>query len=130
MIKRIEISDARYQLGGNAGSDAIHQNPVYSYAVTQLFDDSGNIGYGLAFTLGQGNELVCKAAQYYAKQLQGKDIEELMSDFGAFFKKLSDDQQFRWLGPHKGIVHLALASVTNACYDLWAKKEVFHCGSY
>lgn len=123
MIKRIEVSDARYQLGGNAGSDAIHQNPVYSYAVTQLFDDSGHTGYGLAFTLGEGNELVCKAAQYYAKQLQGKDIEELMSDFGAFFKKLSDDQQFRWLGPHKGIVHLALASVTNACYDLWAKKR-------
>lgn len=123
MIKRIEVSDARYKLGGNAGSDAIHQNPVYSYAVTQLFDDSGNTGYGLAFTLGEGNDLVCKAAHYYAKQLQGKDIEELMSDFGTFFKKLSDDQQFRWLGPHKGVVHLALASVTNACYDLWAKKR-------
>ena len=123
MIKRIEVSDARYKLDGNAGSDAIHQDPVYSYAVTQLFDDTGITGFGLAFTLGEGNDLVCKAAQYYAKQLQGKDIEEIMADFGATFRKLSDDQQFRWLGPHKGVVHLALASVTNACYDLWAKKR-------
>ena len=123
MIKRIEVSDTRYKLDGNAGSDAIHQDPVYSYAVTQLFDDTGLTGHGLAFTLGEGNDLVCKAAQYYAQQLQGKDIEEIMSDFGTVFRKLSDDQQFRWLGPHKGVVHLALASVTNACYDLWAKKR-------
>jgi L-fuconate dehydratase len=123
MIKRIEVSDARYRLDGNAGSDAIHQDPVYSYAVTRLFDDTGITGFGLAFTLGEGNDLVCKAATYYAKQLQGKDIEEIMADFGATFRKLSDDQQFRWLGPHKGVVHLALASVTNACYDLWAKRR-------
>lgn len=123
MIKKIEVADLRYQLEGSAGSDAIHRNPVYSYATTRLHDDSGLNGVGFAFTLGEGNDLVCKAAKYYAEQLVGKDIEDSMADFGNLFRQLSNDQQFRWLGPHKGVVHLALASVTNACYDLWAKKR-------
>jgi L-fuconate dehydratase len=123
MITKVNISDIRYPLDGNAGSDAIHRDPVYSYAVTQLRDDSGITGIGFAFTLGEGNDLVCKAAEYYARQLVGKDIEDTMVNFGELFKELSNDQQFRWLGPHKGVVHLALASVTNACYDLWAKKR-------
>jgi L-fuconate dehydratase len=123
MINKIHVSDVRYPLQGNAGSDAIHRDPVYSYAVTKLRDDSGITGTGFAFTLGEGNDLVCKAAEYYARQLVGADIEEMMANFGKLFNKLSNDQQFRWLGPHKGVVHLALASVTNACYDLWAKKR-------
>ena len=123
MIQRIEIRDARFELEKGAGSDAIHRDPTYSYAVTNLIDDSGLVGTGFAFTLGDGNDLVCKAAGFYAEQLKGMDIETLMSDFGAVFNRLSNEQQFRWLGPHKGIVHLALASVTNACYDLWAKKR-------
>jgi len=123
MIKEIAVKDVRYKLENGAGSDAIHRNPVYSYAVTSLIDDSGITGTGFAFTLGEGNDLVCKAAAFYAQHLKGKDIDELMSDFGALFNRLSNEQQFRWLGPHKGVVHLALASVTNACYDLWAKKR-------
>lgn len=123
MIKNIQVNDVRFPLDKGAGSDAIHRDPIYSYAVTNLIDDSGLIGTGFAFTLGEGNDLVCKAAQFYAAQLKGRDIEELMSDFGNVFNQLSNEQQFRWLGPHKGIVHLALASVTNACYDLWAKKR-------
>jgi L-fuconate dehydratase len=123
MVTKVQVRDARYPLDGNAGSDAIHRDPVYSYAVTQLIDDSGIVGSGFAFTLGEGNELVCQAANYYAQKLIGKDIEDTMSSFGELFKQLSNDQQFRWLGPHKGIVHLALASITNACYDLWAKKR-------
>jgi L-fuconate dehydratase len=123
MIQKIQISDRRFPLAKGAGSDAIHRDPIYSYAVTNLIDDSGLIGTGFAFTLGEGNDLVCKAAQFYADQLKGKDIEELMLNFGTVFNQLSNEQQFRWLGPHKGVVHLALASVTNACYDLWAKKR-------
>ena len=123
MIKSIEIRDARFALEKGAGSDAIHRDPTYSYAVTNLIDDSGLVGTGFAFTLGEGNDLVCKAAGFYAQQLKGMDIETLMSDFGAVFNRLSNEQQFRWLGPHKGIVHLALASITNACFDLWAKKR-------
>ncbi|MBS1605817.1 MAG: mandelate racemase [Bacteroidetes bacterium] len=123
MIKQVSVADRRFPLQGGAGSDAIHKNPVYSYAVTQLIDDSGLTGTGLAFTLGEGNELVCQAAAFYAQRLKGRDIEELMKDFGAVFRDLSNEQQFRWLGPHKGVVHLGLASVTNACFDLWAKRR-------
>lgn len=123
MISKINILDKRFELSTGAGSDAIHKDPQYSYAVTQMTDDKGTIGTGLAFTLGEGNDLVCNAAKFYANQLQGSDIEELMADFGQTFNKLSNEQQFRWLGPHKGVVHLGLASVTNACFDLWAKKR-------
>ena len=123
MIKRVSISDKRFPLHNGAGSDAIHKNPVYSYAVTQLTDENGLTGTGLAFTLGEGNDLVCRAASFYAEQLKGKDIEEIMQDFGTLFRNLSNEQQFRWLGPHKGVVHLGLASVTNACFDLWAKRR-------
>lgn len=123
MIKKITVQDLRYKLEKGAGSDAIHQDPLYSYAVTNLIDDSGIVGTGFAFTLGEGNDLVCKAAEFYAKCLVGKDIEEVMDTFGILFNQLSNEQQFRWLGPHKGVVHLGLASVTNACYDLWAKKR-------
>nr|WP_294894527.1 enolase C-terminal domain-like protein [uncultured Pedobacter sp.] len=123
MIKKIDVSDARFPLAKGAGSDAIHRDPIYSYAVTNLLDENGLTGTGFAFTLGEGNDLVCKAAKFYAEQLKGRDIEELMANFGSVFNQLSNEQQFRWLGPHKGVVQLALASVTNACYDLWAKKR-------
>ncbi len=123
MIQDIGISDKRFQLSAGAGSDAIHKDPQYSYAVTQLKDEKGHIGTGLAFTVGAGNDLVCSAAKFYAEKLKCFDIEELMRDFGNTFKTLSNEQQFRWLGPHKGVVHLGLASVTNACYDLWAKQR-------
>lgn len=123
MITTYDIQDRRFPLNTGAGSDAIHKDPVYSYAVTRLLDDKGRVGTGLAFTIGAGNELVCQAAAFYAERLKGIPIEELMANFGAIFNTLSNEQQFRWLGPHKGIVHLALASVTNACFDLWAKTR-------
>ncbi len=122
-ITAITTRDARFPIGAGHGSDAVHQDPVYSYAVTLLRDDRGRVGSGLAFTLGAGNQLVCEAAKFYAARLQGLDIEEIMADFGARQKAMADEQQFRWLGPHKGIVQLALASVTNACWDLWAKSR-------
>ncbi|MDB6017199.1 MAG: mandelate racemase [Pedosphaera sp.] len=123
MIQHISIRDARYPIGHGHGSDAIHRDPIYSYAVTELHDDQGRIGTGLAFTLGEGNQLVCAAAQFYAQRLVGKSIETIMADFGALQRVMADEQQFRWLGPHKGIVQLALASVTNACWDMWAKTR-------
>ena len=123
MITRTSVRDARFPLTGGAGSDAIHRDPVYSYAVTMLEDNRGRTGTGLAFTLGEGNDLVCRAAQFYAERLRGCDIEEIMAGFGSLQREMADEQQFRWLGPHKGVVHLALGSVTNACFDLWAKRR-------
>lgn len=123
MIETSSNHDVRYPIGHGRGSDAIHKDPVYSYAVTELHDDKGLTGVGLAFTLGEGNQLVCEAAKFYAQQLVGNPIEEIMAGFGVLQHTLADEQQFRWLGPHKGVVQLALASVTNACWDLWAKTR-------
>ena len=123
MITRISTRDARYPIGSGHGSDAIHKDPIYSYAVALLHDDSGQVGTGLAFTLGEGNDLVCRAAAFYAERLVNRDIEEIMANFGAIQHAMAEEQQFRWLGPHKGVVQLALASVTNACWDLWAKRR-------
>jgi L-fuconate dehydratase len=123
MIRSVSTRDARYPIGHGHGSDAIHRDPIYSYSVTQLHDDRGRTGVGLAFTLGEGNQLVCEAARFYAQRLVGKPIEEIVTRFGALQREMADEQQFRWLGPHKGVVQLALASVTNACWDLWAKTR-------
>jgi L-fuconate dehydratase len=122
-ISKISTRDARFTLPHGAGSDAVHRDPVYSYAVTLLEDSVGRTGSGLAFTLGAGNELVCRAAEFYAQRLLGHDIEQIMAGFGQLQRAMANEQQFRWLGPHKGVVQLALASVTNACWDLWAKTR-------
>ncbi|MBP7142300.1 MAG: hypothetical protein KBA71_10365 [Opitutaceae bacterium] len=123
MIVTCSTHDARFDIGTQAGSDAVHKNPRYSYAVTLLRDTHGREGSGLAFTLGAGNDLVCRVAELLAGKLVGREIEDVMADFGAVQRQMSDDPQLRWLGPHKGVVHLALASVTNACWDLWAKTR-------
>jgi L-fuconate dehydratase len=122
-IERISVFDRRYSLPSGAGSDAVHTDPEYCLAVTQLESGSGESGTGFALTLGEGNRLVCEAIQLLAKPLQGRSIEELMAEFGTVARELADDPALRWLGPHKGVVHLALASITNACFDLWAKSR-------
>ena len=122
-IKEFSTRDARYQLEPGEGSDAVHSVPQYSFAVTQIALDNGLQGTGLVLTMGAGNDLVCSAIGILAKRLIGEDIEELMANFGTKFREMADDPQMRWLGPHKGVVHLALASITNACFDLWAKAR-------
>ncbi len=122
-ITRVSTRDARYTLQPGEGVDAVHSEPQYSYAVTLLETDAGVTGTGLTFTLGAGNDLVCRAIEALAEPLVGRDLEELMSEFGWIQRSLADHPQYRWLGPHKGVVHLALASLTNACFDLWAKSR-------
>ena len=122
-ITRINTRDARYPLKPGEGTDSIHMDPVYSYAVTLLESDDGLVGTGLAFTLGDGNGEICRMIEEMALPLVGREIEALMAEFGVFFKAIADHPRWRWLGPHKGMVHLALASITNACFDLWAKER-------
>lgn len=122
-IVEVDIIDKRFVMGDAAGSDSVHTNPQYSYAVCHLKTDTGIQGIGLAFTLGHGNDLVCKAIEYLSLRLKGKDIETLMADFGRCYRSMADDPALRWLGPHKGVVHLALAAIVNACFDLWAKSR-------
>jgi L-fuconate dehydratase len=121
-IDSISTRDARFPLPPGAGTDSVHTNPEYCLAVTLLA--SGNLcGTGIVLTLGEGNRLVCETIELLAKSLAGLPIEELMVDFGRRSRMLADDRCLRWLGPHKGVVHLALASITNACFDLWAKSR-------
>ncbi len=122
-IRSVSTYDARFPLPPGAGTDSVHTNSEYSFAVTSLAGENGLRGTGIALTLGNGNKLVCEAIEMLAKPLAGSTIEELMADFGRVSRKLADDPSLRWLGPHKGVVHLALASITNACFDLWAKSR-------
>jgi L-fuconate dehydratase len=122
LIVSVETRDARFPLECGAGSDAVHSGSEYAFATT-LLATPGMFGTGIALTLGRGNELVCKAAEMLGASLVGREIEELMANFGQVSHQLAQDPQLRWLGPHKGVVHLALASLTNACFDLWAKAR-------
>jgi len=122
-IQSISTVDARFALPAGAGTDSVHTSPVYCMALTRLAGDRRISGTGVALTLGDGNRLVCEAIELLARQLVGMEINELMSRFGDVSRRLADDPSLRWLGPHKGVVHLALASVTNACFDLWAKSR-------
>src|SRR5712692_9061000 len=123
IINKISARDARFPLPQGAGTDSVHTNSEYCLAVTLLESEGRLCGTGIALTLGEGNRLVCEAIELLARPLTGMVIEELMSDFGRMSRRLSDDPSLRWLGPHKGVVHLALASITNACFDLWAKSR-------
>lgn len=120
-ITAISTQDRRFALGEGVGTDSIHQTPQYSYAVCILKTATTIEGVGLAFTLGAGNDLVCRAIDYLAQPLVGLDIEGLMADFGSMYRRMADSPSLRWLGPQKGVVQLALAAVVNACFDLWAK---------
>lgn len=122
-ITGIAVADKRFLLEDGAGSDAVHTVPQYAYAVCKLKTDTNLEGVGLTFTLGEGNDLVCTAVRYLAQELVGREINELMAGFGQVFAALTDSPCYRWLGPHKGVIHLALASITNACFDLWAKSK-------
>jgi L-fuconate dehydratase len=122
-ITGIEVEDRRFPLDGGAGSDAVHTAGEYAFAVTRLKTDGPLEGCGIALTLGRGNSLVCEAIEQSGSALLNQEIEALMADFGTASRRLADDPALRWLGPHKGVVHLALASVVNACFDLWAKSR-------
>ncbi|MEZ6044164.1 MAG: enolase C-terminal domain-like protein [Planctomycetaceae bacterium] len=123
LIKQIRTMDVRYKLEGQDGSDAIHKDPVYSYAVTLLELGDGEYGTGLSYSLGRGSEVVVKAIEAFASFVVGQNLEAIMSDFARFWRSLADESQLRWIGPHKGAVHLALASVSSALIDAWARKQ-------
>jgi len=122
-ITSLESRDVRFPLERGAGSDAVHSGAEYAFATTLLATDGKMFGTGIVLTLGLGNQLVCETIEWLGKELIGREIEELMADFGTVTQKLAQHPQLRWLGPQKGVVHLALASLTNACFDLWAKSR-------
>ena len=73
------------------------------------------------FTIGRGNEIVCAAISTLADRVKGRTLESLVQDWGKTWRYLVSDSQLRWIGPEKGVIHLALGAVVNAIWDLWAK---------
>jgi len=107
------------------GSDAMNPDPDYSAAYVILRTDhpAGLEGHGLTFTIGRGNELCVAAARALAPLVQGLTLEEIKADMARFWRRLTGDSQLRWVGPEKGVIHLATAAVVNAVWDLYAKAE-------
>jgi len=107
------------------GSDAMHPSPDYSCAYVTLNTDreDGLAGHGLTFTNGRGTEVVVAAVRAFEHLVVDRTLEEITADMRGFWRSLASEGQLRWLGPEKGVVHLALAAVVNAVWDLWAKVE-------
>lgn len=105
------------------GSDAMNRDPDYSAAYVTLRTNSadGLEGHGLTFTIGRGNELCVAACHALAPLVVGQTLEAITDDMGAFWRQITGDSQLRWVGPEKGVIHLATAAVVNAVWDLWAK---------
>ncbi len=107
-----------------AGSDAVHTDPDYSVAYVVLVTDDAKLrGHGFTFTLGRGTEVVCAAIVALQHLVIGRDLDEITGAFGSWHRELTNDTQLRWLGPDKGVVHLGVAAIVNAVWDLWAKRE-------
>ncbi len=123
-ITNLEALDIRFPTSRSLdGSDAMNPDPDYSAAYVILETDAGSEGHGLTFTIGRGNEIVCLAVKALEPLLVGRELSELTADMGAFYRLLTGDSQLRWIGPEKGVMHLATAAVINAVWDLWAKLE-------
>src|SRR4051794_1577523 len=105
------------------GSDAMNRDPDYSaaYVVIQTDRPDGIAGHGLTFTIGRGNELCVAALEALRPLVVGKTLESFTADMGAFWRMMTGDSQLRWVGPEKGVIHLATAAVVNAVWDLWGK---------
>uniref|UniRef100_A0A671VJL9 Enolase superfamily member 1 n=1 Tax=Sparus aurata TaxID=8175 RepID=A0A671VJL9_SPAAU len=123
-ITHVTVRDVRFPTSlEQHGSDAMHTDPDYSTAYVVVHTDSGLQGFGFTFTLGKGTEIVVCAVRALAGLVVGKSLQEIVSDFRGFYRLLSSDGQMRWLGPEKGVIHLATAAVLNAVWDLWARAE-------
>jgi L-fuconate dehydratase len=104
------------------GSDAMNPDPDYSAAYLRLGTDSGDAGHGFVFTIGRGNDVQLAAVRAVADQLAGEEVEPLLADMGGTWRRLVHDSQLRWLGPEKGVLHMAIGAVVNALWDLKAKR--------
>jgi L-fuconate dehydratase len=125
-IVSLEARDIRFPTSLSLdGSDAMHPNPDYScaYAVLRTDSPDGVEGHGLTFTNGRGTEIVVAAVRALEHLVVGRTLDEITIDLRGFWRSLASEGQLRWLGPEKGVIHLATAAVVNAVWDLWAKHE-------
>src|SRR3954468_15074782 len=123
-IVELETHDVRFPTSRELdGSDAMNPLPDYSAAYVVLRTDDGAEGHALAFTVGRGNEVQVAGLRALAPLGLGRDVGGVLDDLGAFARGLTGDSQLRWLGPQKGVVHMAAGAVVNAAWDLRASRE-------
>ena len=124
-ITALDVIDVRFPTSRSLdGSDAMNTDPDYSAAYVILRTDAGDglEGHGFTFTIGRGNEVVVAACDALAPLVVGRSVEAIEADLGGFWRELVGDSQLRWIGPEKGVIHLATAAVVNAVWDLVAKR--------
>jgi L-fuconate dehydratase len=122
-IVQIDVVDLRFPTSlALDGSDAMNPDPDYSAAYCIIrTDDPALTGHGLTFTIGRGNELCCAALRALAPLVEGLSLDEIEADLGQFWRRVTGDSQLRWVGPEKGVIHLATAAIVNGVWDLLAK---------
>jgi L-fuconate dehydratase len=122
-ITSVTVTDIRFPTSLTMdGSDAMNKDGDYSASYVQIHTDDPQVsGFGFTFTIGRGNDLCVEAARQRALPLIGRDVQVAVADLGAVYRELQADSQLRWLGPDKGVIHLALAAVMNAMWDLAAR---------
>jgi L-fuconate dehydratase len=104
------------------GSDAMNPDPDYSAAYAVLRTDAEGLeGHSLCFTIGRGNDVVVAAIAALRQHVVGKYVADIVGDLGGFSAAMIGDSQLRWLGPEKGVMHMAIGGVVNAAWDLAAK---------
>jgi L-fuconate dehydratase len=122
-IVAVEVVDVRFPTSRQLdGSDAMNPDPDYSAAYVVLRTDSGPDGHGFAFTIGRGNDVQAAGIHALTPYLVGRDVEAICADLGGLYRELVRDSQLRWLGPEKGVMHMAIGAVVNAAWDLAAKR--------
>jgi L-fuconate dehydratase len=122
-VTSLDVRDIRFPTSAALdGSDAMNPDPDYSAAYVTLGTDDGPAGHGFAFTIGRGNEIQAAAIRALAPHVVDRDVAGLCADLGSFYLELVGDSQLRWLGPEKGVMHMAIGAVVNAAWDLAAKR--------
>ena len=125
VIEKVEVKDIRFPTSRSLdGSDAMNPDPDYSAAYLILKTNiKGLEGHGFTFTIGRGNEICTVAIQSMQHLVVGKSLETITQNMAGFWREVTGDSQLRWLGPEKGVIHLATGAIINAVWDLWAKAE-------
>jgi L-fuconate dehydratase len=125
VITAMRVLDIRFPTARAAvGTDAMHSDPDYSAAYVILeTNDRSLAGHGLTFTIGRGNEVCAAAIEAFRDLVVGQRLDDITADLGVFWRRLAGDSQLRWLGPEKGVIHISMAAIVNAIWDLYAKSE-------